>query len=214
MTTRERTAAAIEARRQNTEVMLQRVQDAVSALRRQKRPITYAAVARRAEVSRTFLYENTDARSLVAGAAKNAAGQRAQTQAAHDAEQDLAWRERAFNAEDALNAAHAEIRSQRSRIGDLMGEIRDLEQEWSPRPSVTSPPRTPRSNSASVSSATRTELSMNGSKPRGPTPASKTGRSPSSRRRSWKKRSPAETQTRRRTTGSAPTWIANALEAR
>lgn len=132
MTTRERTAAAIESRRQNTQSMLQRVQDTIALLRRQKRPITYAAVARRAEVSRTFLYENPDARSLVAGAAKTAAGQRAQTQAAHDAAQDLALRERAFNAEDALKAAHVEIRSQRSRIGELMGRIRDLEQEWSP----------------------------------------------------------------------------------
>lgn len=132
MTTRERTEAAIESRRQNTQTMLQQVQDAISVLRRQKKPITYAAVARKAEVSRTFLYENTDARSLVAGAAKHGAGQRARTQADHDAEQELAWRERAFNAEDALKAAHTEIRSQRSRIGELMGQLRDLEQKWSP----------------------------------------------------------------------------------
>lgn len=130
MSSRERTATAIESRRQSTQAMLQRVQDAIAGLRRQKNPITYAAVARRAEVSRTFLYENTDARALVAGAAKH--GQRAQTPAAHDAEQDLAWRERAFNAEDALKAAHAEIRSQRGRIGELMGQVRDLEHEWSP----------------------------------------------------------------------------------
>jgi hypothetical protein len=132
MSTHERTAAAIESRRQNTQAMLQRVQDAISALRRQKKPITCAAVARRAEVSRTFLYENTDARSLVCEAAKRAAGQRAQTRTDHDAEQDLIWRERAFNAEDALKAAHSEIRSQRGRIGELMGQIRDSEQEWSP----------------------------------------------------------------------------------
>lgn len=131
MTSRERTAAAIESRRQTTQAMLQRVQDAIAALRRHKKPITYAAVARRAEVSRTFLYENTDARSLVTEAAKHAAGQRTQTQADHDAEQDMIWRERAFNAEDALKAAHAEIRSQRNRIGELMGQIRDREQEWS-----------------------------------------------------------------------------------
>ena len=99
MTTRERTAAAIEARRQTTKTMLQRVQDAISVLRRQKKPITCAAVARKAEVSRTFLYENSDARSLVADAAKHEAGQRAQTQAAHDSELDFAWR-------DALLAVH------------------------------------------------------------------------------------------------------------
>jgi chromosome segregation ATPase len=132
MTTRERTAAAIESRRQNTQAMLQRVQDAISALRRQKKPITYTAVARLAEVSRTFLYENTDARSLVAEATTHTARQRGQARADHDAEQDIIWRERAFNAEDALKAAHVEIRSQRSRIGELMGQLRDLEQEWPP----------------------------------------------------------------------------------
>jgi chromosome segregation ATPase len=131
MTTRERTAAAIESRRQNTQAILQRVQAAISVLRRQKKPITYAAVARRAEVSRTFLYENTDARTLVAGATTHAPGQHAQTQTDHDTEQDLAWRERAFNAEDALKATHVEIRSQRGRIGELTGRIRDLEQERS-----------------------------------------------------------------------------------
>lgn len=132
MTTRERTAAAIESRRQNTHTMLQRVRDAISVLRRQKRPITCAAIARRAEVSRTFLYENADARLLVTEAAKHTAGQRTQNQEDHDAKQDMIWRERAFNAEDALKAAHAEIRSQRARIGELMGQLRDLEQEWSP----------------------------------------------------------------------------------
>ncbi len=43
----------------------------------------------------------------------------------------MAWRERAFNAEDALKATHAEIRAQRGRIGELMGQLRDLEQGWS-----------------------------------------------------------------------------------
>lgn len=131
MTTRERTAAAIESRRQNTQTMLQRVQDAISVLRRQKKPITYTAVARRAETSRTFLYENTHARALVTEAANHTAGQRTQAHTDHDTQQDTIWRERALNAEHALKTAHTEIRSQRSRIGELMGQIRDREQEWS-----------------------------------------------------------------------------------
>ncbi|MGH3902731.1 MAG: DUF6262 family protein [Pseudonocardiaceae bacterium] len=131
MTTRERTTAAIESRRQNTQAILQRVHDAISVLRRQKKPVTCAAVARRAQVSRTFLYENNDAHSLVVEAAGRAARQHAQTQADHDAKEDMAWRERAFNAEDALKATHAEIRAQRGRIGELMGQLRDLEQGWS-----------------------------------------------------------------------------------
>ena len=57
-----------------------------SPARRQKKPITYTAVARRAEVSRTFLYENTDAR--VAEATTHTARQRGQARADHDAEQE------------------------------------------------------------------------------------------------------------------------------
>jgi chromosome segregation ATPase len=44
--------------------------------------------------------------------------------------QEATWRERALNAEEALKTAHTEIRTQRSRIGDLLGQIRDLEAEW------------------------------------------------------------------------------------
>ena len=50
--------------------------------------------------------------------------------AAQDDEQEATWRERALNAEDGLKAAHAEILSQRARIGELLGQVRDLESEW------------------------------------------------------------------------------------
>lgn len=46
-----------------------------------------------------------------------------------DDEREATWRERALNAEDALKAAHAEIISQRIRIGELLGQVRDLEAE-------------------------------------------------------------------------------------
>jgi hypothetical protein len=46
-------------------------------------------------------------------------------------ELNAAWRERALNAEDALIAANREIRLQRQRIADLMGQLRDLEHTWS-----------------------------------------------------------------------------------
>jgi predicted nucleic acid-binding Zn-ribbon protein len=48
----------------------------------------------------------------------------------HDKERETTWRERALNAEDALKAAHAEIHAQRTRIGELLGQILDLEAEW------------------------------------------------------------------------------------
>lgn len=126
-----RTAAAIQTRRLDTEHKLTRVREAITVLRRQKAPITSAALTRRAGVSRTFLYENTDARALVADAITHATGQRVRDQIEQDAEQEASWRERALNAENALKAAHTEIRIQRARIAELMGNIRDLEQQWS-----------------------------------------------------------------------------------
>ncbi|WP_211246409.1 hypothetical protein [Amycolatopsis taiwanensis] len=55
---------------------------------------------------------------------------RLRTLAEQDDEREATWRERALNAEDALKAAHAEILAQRTRIGELLGEIRDLQAEW------------------------------------------------------------------------------------
>ena len=124
------TAAAITARRASTQAALQRVDDAVARLRRQKTPVTIAAIARRAGVSRTFLYDNPQARAAVAGATAQHGTQRAQDLAAQDAEQEAPWQERALNAEDALKAAHTEIIAQRTSIGELLGQVRDLEAEW------------------------------------------------------------------------------------
>jgi hypothetical protein len=50
--------------------------------------------------------------------------------AEQDDEREATWRERALNAEEAVKAAHTEILSQRTRIGELLGQIRDLEAEW------------------------------------------------------------------------------------
>jgi chromosome segregation ATPase len=128
-----RTAAANAARRAATEAKVQRVRDAIAQLRRRTQPITYPAVALRAAVSRTFLYENSDARALVTAAAASGTAQRAQAAAAADARQEASWRERALNTEAALKAAHAEIRAQRDRIATLMGQARDAEGEWTPQ---------------------------------------------------------------------------------
>jgi hypothetical protein len=50
------------ARHRATEAALKRVHDAITRLRREKSQVSVAAVARRAGVSRTFLYSNPDAR--------------------------------------------------------------------------------------------------------------------------------------------------------
>lgn len=125
-----RTAAALAARRGSTQAAIGRVHDAISWLRREKTPVTVAAVSRRAGVSRTFLYENPEARSAVAAAIADTDERRGQALADLDNQHEAAWRERALNAEDALKATNAEILNQRTRIGELLGQIRDLESEW------------------------------------------------------------------------------------
>lgn len=125
-----RSAAALAARHRSTQAALGRVRDAIARLRREKAPVSVAAVARRAGVSRTFLYTNADAKAAVAKAIRDTTDQRRRALAEADDAREATWRERALNAEDALKAAHAEIGAQRSRIGELLGRIRDLEAEW------------------------------------------------------------------------------------
>ena len=81
-------------------------------------------------MSRTFLYTNADAKTAVAKAIREAGEQRRRLLNDTDDSREATWRERALNAEDALKAAHAEILAQRTRIGELLGRIRDLEAEW------------------------------------------------------------------------------------
>jgi hypothetical protein len=134
MTTRavsaSRTSAALAARRRKTEASLQRVHEAIARLRRDKAEVSIAGVARRADVSRTFLYDNQEARAAVAAAMADAGEHRSLLLAGRDDAREATWRERTLNAEEALKAAHAEILAQRTRIGALLGQIRDLQAEW------------------------------------------------------------------------------------
>jgi chromosome segregation ATPase len=125
-----RTAAALAARHHATQAALDRVHDAITRLRREKTPVTVAAVARRATVSRTFLYTNQDAKTAVAQAMRETAVQRDRLQDEQDDAGEASWRERALNAEEALKTANREILTQRTHIGELRGRIRDLEAEW------------------------------------------------------------------------------------
>ncbi|WP_432044176.1 hypothetical protein [Streptomyces cadmiisoli] len=59
-----------------------------------------------------------------------AGDRRTQLLADQDEEREATWRERALNAEDALEAAHGEILAQRTHICELLGQVRDLEAEW------------------------------------------------------------------------------------
>lgn len=127
--TPDRTAAAIEARRAATENKVEHVSEALAHLRRTKQTVTYPAVARQAGVSRTFLYANLQAKTLIAQAI-DSAGTR---HAPQDDDREPSWRERARNAEAAVKTADAEIAAGRRRIAILMGQIRDLEQDLAPQ---------------------------------------------------------------------------------
>ncbi len=63
-----RTAAANQARRKRTEDKLRAVADAIQQMQRRRLPVTYPAIASRAGVSRTFLYDNPAARDLISAA--------------------------------------------------------------------------------------------------------------------------------------------------
>ena len=103
------------------------VQRVTHVLRQMRREHATAAVARRAGVSRTFLYQNTEARELVATSSGDRTPAHPSDPAATQIE--ATWRERALNAEHELKRAHDEIALQRTRIGELLGHIRDLEND-------------------------------------------------------------------------------------
>jgi Family of unknown function (DUF6262) len=62
------TAAANQARRKRTEDKLRAVADAIQQMQQRRLPVTCPAIASRAGVSRTFLYDNPAARDLISAA--------------------------------------------------------------------------------------------------------------------------------------------------
>jgi hypothetical protein len=127
--TASQTDAANQARRKRTQDKLRAVAEAIQQMQRRRLPVTYPAIAARAGVSRTFLYDNPSARDLISAAITRASGQRQQDTADRDAHAEASWRQRALNAEQALKTAHAEIRAQRARMGELLGQLRDTQRD-------------------------------------------------------------------------------------
>jgi hypothetical protein len=125
-----RTDAAIAARRRRSQAAVQRVHNALTSLRRDNTKLTVASIARRANVSRTFVYDNPQARAAVAAALAVTSDRHGQLNLAQSSAQEAVWRERALNAEEGLKTARTEIVRQRTRIGELLGQIRDLQAEW------------------------------------------------------------------------------------
>ncbi len=128
--TRPRPERAIEARRRQATAKLASVHKALKVLGRAGAPITRAAVSQLAGVSRSFTYENEQARSAVA-----APQQRTQARAevrveTLTAQQESSWRERALNAEEEVRKLRHEVTTERRLVGDLMGQLREPDGTW------------------------------------------------------------------------------------
>ncbi|WP_129773485.1 DUF6262 family protein [Streptomyces sp. L-9-10] len=121
-------AAAIAARRRQTRNKLTQLEKAIAQLRRERRRLNVRAIAERAGVSATFCYENTDARALVQAAVADARHRRDQGAQQEHERIEASWRERALNAEETLTCTQETVFTQRKRIGELMGQLRDVEQ--------------------------------------------------------------------------------------
>ena len=134
------TAAATQARRASIAAMIQRVDRACSRCAGNGRP-SLAAVARRAGVSRSFLYQNANARALVTAAAAGHAKDAHARAGAAGLRRYRALAERALNAESSSASAqrdHSSARPDRR----VLGRIRDLEHDL-PRTASRGPsPRT------------------------------------------------------------------------
>ncbi|MFE0138493.1 DUF6262 family protein [Streptomyces sp. NPDC059037] len=122
------TQAALATRRRQTRDKLGQVEKAIAQLRRERGRITVRAIADRAAVSSTFLYENASARALVHNAVEASKSRRDQASEEVHNRIESTWRERALNAEAELTRTQREVLSQRQQIGDLMGQIRDTAQ--------------------------------------------------------------------------------------
>ena len=176
-----RTAAALATRRRNTQAALGRVRDTIARLRREKAPSTVAVVARRAGVSRTFLYTNPDAKTAVAEAIRQTGNQQHRLAVETDNARKSTWRERALNAEDALKTAHTDFCFNATAFANCSARSATWKPNGHAMTSSESPPRTPLLNSGSVSSSPTIARSTNDSKPPAPTCASKTVESPTSK---------------------------------
>jgi len=121
---------AIDARRRASTDKVAAVTKVVNLLGRTGVPITRASVSKLAGVSRSFTYENVEARQLI-DAAQTRSQVRAEGRAERaTAQQEASWRERALNAEDHILGLRREIATQRRLVSDLTGQLREPDGTW------------------------------------------------------------------------------------
>lgn len=121
---------AIAARRHAAERKAAAVAKAVKTLARTGAPITCAGVARLAGVSRSFIYENDQARAILTAAQARTQARTAGSIPAATAQQEASWRERALNAEQHARDLQRELTAQRRLAAGLLGQLRQPDGTW------------------------------------------------------------------------------------
>jgi hypothetical protein len=121
---------AIAARRRAAEVKAAAVGKAVQSLARSGAPMTSAAIARLAGVSRSFIYENGQARAHVTAAQARTQIRAAGAIPAATAQQEASWRERALNAEQRIRDLQHELTAQRRLTAGFLGQLRQPDGTW------------------------------------------------------------------------------------
>lgn len=123
--------AAIEARKKDARTKLASVEQALKRLLKQKvTEIDKSHLAALAGCSRTFLYQNKDARKLIAQAETRMKASPPNDAPASDPLDEANWRERALFAEQQLRDTRAKNNSLSRTVADLLGQLRDPDGTW------------------------------------------------------------------------------------
>lgn len=121
---------AIDARRRDSAIKVAAVSKVVKLLGRSGAPVTRATVVRLAGVSRSFTYENEEARTIIDAARSRCEATALTRIGTMTAQEEASWRERALHAEDYAQRLRKEIALQRRLVSDLTGQLREPDGTW------------------------------------------------------------------------------------
>ena len=123
--------AAIAVRKKDSRAKLASVEQALKRLLKQKvAEIDKSHLAALAGCSRTFLYQNKDARKLIAQAETRIKASPLKDAPASDPLDEANWRERALFAEQQLRTIREKNNSLSRTVADLLGQLRDPDGTW------------------------------------------------------------------------------------
>lgn len=123
--------AAIDARKKDSLTKLASVEHALKRLLKQRvTEIDKSHLAALAGCSRTFLYQNQDARKLIAQAETRMKASALKGVRDSDGVEEANWRERALFAEQQLRTFREKNSSLSRTLADLLGQLRDPDGTW------------------------------------------------------------------------------------